>query len=147
LEKQNDVMALRKTMNDAIQQLSDSKETLELLGKQWPKTSADSLKKQAKALTDSLTTMRELFLNKEDVQGIFRSNDNVSSKIGAPSRHLNSAYYGISETHEILMREAQKSLDAALKRLNGFYSKTWKSFENEVKALQVSPFKEWEEIK
>ena len=147
LEKQNDVMALRKTMNDAIKQISDSRETLELLGKQWPKTGADSLKKQAKALADSLTNLRELFLNKEDVQGIFRSNDNVSSKIGAPSRYLNSSYYGVGETHEILMREAQKALDAALKRVNSFYTTTWKSFENQVKAKQVSPFKEWEEIK
>lgn len=147
LAKQNEVMALRKTMNDAIKQLNDSKEVLSLLGKQWPKSGADSLKKQAKYLSDSLTVLKELFLPKENVQGIFRSADIISAKVGAPNRYLGNAIDGISETHEIVIREAKKALDSGLERVNLFYSKTWKPFEEQVKALQVSPFKEWKQLK
>lgn len=147
LAKQREVESLREVMNEAIKQLNDSKETLDILAKQWPKSGVDSLKKTAKSLSDSLTTLRELFLPKEDVQGIFRSQDIISAKVGAPNRYLGSAIDGISETHEILIREAKKALDSGLERVNLFFTRTWKPFEEQVKAQQVSPFKEWKEIK
>ncbi|WP_081413647.1 VPS10 domain-containing protein [Eisenibacter elegans] len=133
-----------------MERLNESKEAVDNFLKQLGDADDEAtlaLKKQANAVKDSLKDLREMMVGPDDVQGIFRTSETVSAKIGEATWATSSAEDGISSAHRVLLAEADKALNDALDRTNAFYAEVWNSF---IQAAEQAPrptFKRYEPLK
>ena len=85
-----------------------------------------------------------VFLGKEDDrQGITRNAEvTVLNRIYLASSYVGSRPNGLTATEEQLITQAEKDLEAALEKVNTFFTEEWATYESEMKQVELSPFKE-----
>ena len=105
------------------------------------------LQKNGKVITDSLKALEELIVNKKGLQGIVRSPNILSGKVGAINRYLYNNLSGPNQSHAYLLDYAEKETNKVLKRVNNFFEKDWEEYQSNVEDADLSLFKEYEAIK
>ena len=136
-----------QTAADAVKQLVESKQIVDLLSKELTgldkKTHKESIKK-AKGISKEIDSLLALYLGTIDKrQGITRNPEvTVMQRIGAASSYVGSRKTGMTTTEEQLMRFAKNELSMALEKQNAFFETTWPVFEAEMKKIDRNPFKE-----
>ncbi len=100
--------------------------------------------KASSAIVKAIDSVVALYIGKEDKrQGITRNQEmNVMQRIGNAGRYVGSRKTGLTETEKNLMKYAEDDLKNALNKTNSFFSDRWKSYQEAIEALEVSPFKE-----
>ena len=105
------------------------------------------LKKTGKAMTDSLDALQHLIVNKRGLQGIVRSPDILSSKVGAIGRYLYSNITGPNDSHTYLLDYAESETEKVLEKVNAFFKDDWPDYQTAVEDADLSLFKEYKPIK
>ncbi|MCM4156552.1 hypothetical protein [Gramella sp. AN32] len=156
MENSREIYNSLKGLNDmtqlaanAVEQLVQSKNTAEGLKEKINKT--ESLKEQYKEqMTETDTIVKKidellaLYLGEIDKrQGITRNREmTVMNRIYLASGYISSRQNGITETEEILMKQAKDELNSALEKTNVFFNKDWPEYRVEMEKIDIPVFKE-----
>ena len=131
---------------DAVKQLLESSKTINHYKKQLKEADAEAYKElleQCSSTLDKITTLVDLFLGKEDKrQGIVRNaGDTVMTRINLARYYVQSRPSGITATENQLMDNAKQGLNAALEKVNSFYTADWQELKSKIEAQKLSQFK------
>ncbi|MFL5739671.1 MAG: WD40/YVTN/BNR-like repeat-containing protein [Flavisolibacter sp.] len=162
LNKTEAVKTAQRKMLDRLRQSSDklvtgmdrlteseevlNKVTTELAGLQGK--DVDSLRKSTTALRDSIKTIRE-FINgrNSDRQGLSRPPQiTVMSTMQQAQQYIMAKTVAPGTQEEQLVKNAEDMINAAVKRINQFYSTHWTDYRKEVEGTKVNMFKDYPPI-
>ncbi len=132
---------------DAVKQLVESKQVAEKYQKELKKLDKKKFKEQVKSSKDIVKKIDDviaIYLGKVDKrQGITRNPEvNVMQRFGTANWYSGSRQTGLTSTEETLIKHATDALNSALEKTNTFFNNEWKTYENAMKQLDVSPFKD-----
>jgi hypothetical protein len=138
---------------EATQQLVTSKEIVEDYQKRIK--AQDDKEKYKSALEYQTETLKKIdallddMLGKEDKrQGITATEfPTTISYLYTARRYVNNLLQSPGSTEEILVKNADSKVSAVISKINDFYKTDWVAYQQEVEKLQLSPFKEVEELK
>ena len=131
-----------ETATDAGDCLREAKETVGLISKRLQERKDDEakdLKKNGKALLDSIKTLDEL-INQKDVQGIRNDNTKLGNLLSTAYSAVQSSWDAPGQRELITMQQAERSLNIILKRINTFFDTNWKNYKDAVEKAAVSFF-------
>ena len=145
---------LRNSTNkliEAMDRLTEASEVLSKMNAQLQNIEgkeADSLVTSTKALQDSIKTIREFINGKtSDRQGITRSSDpTVMTRIQEANQSIGSKPIVPGSQEEILITNAEKLINEAVKMTNTFFEGKWKSYRQQVEQTKINLFKEYKPI-
>ena len=154
LAKYNTLKALEGSSElaaKAVKQLTDALEIAEKIEKDMKDKSKETFKEQLKTVKstkDTLNVLLDVFFGKEDDrQGITANqSDNISSYYWGAYRYTANALHAPTVTENKLIEKFNSELEKAIEMVNGYFEKAWPNFENEMKAVDLSPFKVFEKI-
>ncbi len=135
---------------EAFNRLKAAKKTVAAINKQMEHADKEvqkALKKEGKAITDSLNTIMALFMTPQDFEGY----DHVTVRLNS---HLYNAYSHISASGgkpgttaafatAIANSETKKVIDL----INGFFATKWVAYRKQVEAATLPRFKDYEPVK
>ncbi len=133
-----------------VDRMNEVKETIDLISKQLDAKNEVHKKiiDKGKIIKDSVKTVLELINPKEDVQGIFRSADIVSAKLGQINYFLSTAFFDKpTASHEILLSQVEKDIKKVAERANNLVEKQLAEFRKDAESAKVSLFKEYQGFK
>tara|TARA_Y100000590_G_scaffold28122_1_gene31490 strand:- start:4048 stop:7218 length:3171 start_codon:yes stop_codon:yes gene_type:complete len=107
----------------------------------------EDLLMQGIALNDTLQTLKELIINKKDLQGMVNRHDILSSKIGEIDSYLFHNPNVSNTTYEYLLESAETETEHVLKKVNKFFKENWVEYQAKVEDAELSLFKEYKTIK
>jgi len=143
---------MQTVAHEASQRILEAKETadhyINWMKEKDEKGFKEQIKK-SKAIKDSLDVLFEPFVGEDfsEKQGIIRTPEpNIGDRIGNALYYTSAKFDKPSETQERLKKQAEEALKPALEELNKFFAEDWKAYEEEVKGLDLSLFKEYEAI-
>ena len=142
------VMQYTELATEAADRLRDAKKTITEVSERLKEREGEAVaqvKKQGKALQDSIKALLEL-INGKEVQGIRRDPNVVNSKIGMASRYLQSSWDSYGEPARLLVQQAYESLQAAVAEVNAFFKTDWAAYRKAVEGLDISFFQEYEPL-
>ncbi|MFD0861379.1 hypothetical protein ACFQ1M_04105 [Sungkyunkwania multivorans] len=145
---------MMQTAADATKQLVESKNIAkDFQSKLKKEQKGDKEKykgeiKASKDITKKIDELIAIYLGKEDKrQGIIRSPEpNVVQRIGTASAYVSSRKTGLTTTETRLMTQAQNALKEALVKTNEFFSKEWSVYQDQMKKVELTPFKKIEKF-
>jgi photosystem II stability/assembly factor-like uncharacterized protein len=150
-ETAREFFTLVEKATKSFNQLKDLQKSLGLVNQNLtmaPDSTQKAFKDRSKAIADSLKTLTELYTSPEEQKGIQRNPDNISTYLFRTWRYLQEAPKGsLNQMAQISRQRAEKMLTAALERISKFYETEWTSFQRDVEALQLSPFKAIEPVR
>ena len=113
------------------------------------KAAFEDLLKKHKTLKDTLNTMIDELLGKEDKrQGItMDEKPSTVSYLYTARSYVRSLQTVPGPTENQLIKNAEDKLNEVLERINDFYLNEWPAYRKEVEALKLSPFKDLEPLK
>ena len=133
----------------AYDRIKESKETIAQVKKMLPKKKDEKSKALMKANKEVEKAMKEMTVNmfpKENVQGIYRNPNLITSKI----RSLRSAFYTfepLNPTELLSIKQAEDLVDQTLEKVNKFYAKDWPKYRKSVEEGDLSLFKDYKPLK
>ena len=141
-----------QTAADAVKQLVESKNIAKSYQKDLKEKDKEANKESIKAAKDIMKEIDEvmaLYIGKEDKrQGITRNPaPTVMRRIGVARQYSGSRPNGMTATEDRLLDQAKTELESAITKTNSFFTEQWATFEAQMKALDVLPFKEIKTIK
>lgn len=138
---------MQQTMADAVKQLVESKNVAKDFQTKLGKKDKEKFKadiKASKDITKAIDSVIALFIGKEDKrQGITRNPEiNVSQLMGTAGHYSRTRPTGLTGTETTLIKNAKEALEGAIGKTNTFFSEKWKPYEERMKKIELSPFKE-----
>jgi hypothetical protein len=131
---------------NAVKQLVESKnivsEFSDKLSKKDKKLNKEALK-SCKEITKKIDTILALYFGKDDKRQGITSDPvvSVTERLGTASYYISTRQHGITDTEHSLMEQAKTAIDSALKTTNSFFEEEWLTFQTEMEAKDLSPFK------
>ncbi len=104
------------------------------------------LRKQSAEVKKKIKSLLEEVNGKEDVQGIVRNPDEITSKLSGAFGFAQSTWEEPNTTQMIRAEQAQKALDEFLKKVNTFFAEDWKNYQKAVEEAKFSLFKNYKAI-
>ena len=147
-----DLQNLTKLTSAATERLRESKELADDLEKRMKDTKRTDLKEaldKTKAIKDSINTVFDYILGKEDKrQGIIRSPDpSRYSFVQTAQQYVSRSREPINETDRRVVKQAEDKAIEVMNRVNRFYSTTWPEYKTMMEKVILSPFKNYEPLK
>ena len=138
---------MQQTAADAVEQLLESKTIAEKFKKDLSKLDKEAYKAQIKASKDIVKAADSLidkYLGKVDKrQGITRSPEVTPlQRLGIARRYVNDSQNGLSSTETTLIKHVKDALDQLFGETNNFFKTTWKEYREQMKQVQIDPFKD-----
>ncbi|MCQ0111292.1 WD40/YVTN/BNR-like repeat-containing protein [Zhouia amylolytica] len=139
----------QQTTADAVKQLVESKNTAQDYQTELQKLDKEKFKEEidaSKKITKKIDSVIAIYLGKIDKrQGLTRSTDpTVNSRISNARYYVSSRPEGITATEKRLISQAKEALQEALKTTNAFFKEEWPAYQEKMKALKITRFKETE---
>ncbi|MEM6803807.1 MAG: hypothetical protein AAF696_20545, partial [Bacteroidota bacterium] len=139
-----------KSLNTSVEGLKDAKASLKQIKALMPKkdhlTDAHkAVNTKAKEISKEIDKLLDEVFGPEGKQGIYRDPNTVLSTASTPGRYLRSTHSAGGGNAKIALAQAKSAVAAFKEKANTFMEESWKPFKEEVKALQLSPFKEVED--
>src|SRR5688572_20988094 len=109
----------------------------------------DSLRKTTTKMQDEIKAIREFISGKvSDRQGISRNpfEITVMNRLQLAQQSIGSKMVMPGQQEETLLANAEKSVNAALEKINSFFEGKWKSYRQQVEGTRVNLFKEYKPI-
>ncbi len=138
---------LTQTAADAVQQLVQSKKSVEDYNKRLKDLDEDKNKdliKLGKESVKKIDSLVAFYIGKEDSrQGITSYPvPTVVDRINTANYYISSRPNGMTTTEESLYKQAKDALQQALQTTNEFYNSEWPEYQTKVKGIEISSFKE-----
>ena len=138
---------MQQTAADAVEQLLESKTIAEKFKKDLSKLDKEAYKAQIKASKDiekAADSLIDKYLGKVDKrQGITRSPEVTPlQRLGIARRYVNDSQNGLSSTETTLIKHVKDALDQLFGETNNFFKTTWKEYREQMKQVQIDPFKD-----
>ncbi|WP_179008186.1 WD40/YVTN/BNR-like repeat-containing protein [Winogradskyella forsetii] len=138
---------LQQTAFNAVKQLVESKTIAETYQKDLTKLDKEAFKaqiKNSKDIVKSIDSLIDNYLGKVDKrQGITRSPEMTPiQRLDLASSYVNGSQTGLTATETTLIKQAKDALKALFSETNSFYNKDWKAYKEEMKQVQIDPFKD-----
>lgn len=137
---------LTQKASDAVEQLVESKNTVQALNKKL--TTADKKKykeelKLGKEMIKKIDSVIAFYIGKEDKrQGITRNAEvTVQQRLRTAGRYSKSRPNGLTQTETILLKQAEDALDEAIVKTNAFFASEWVAYRTKLEKIELSPFK------
>ena len=136
----------------AITQLKESKKIAESYKKQLKEKKKDTYKDAIKSTDSILKSIDKLIdnvLGKEDKrQGItLNPNPSPMSFLNGAKWYVGSLLENPGKTETQLIKNANDKVNAVIKPINEFYKTDWPTYRKEIKALNLTLFKDFKELK
>ena len=136
----------------AVEQLKESKKIADAYKKQLKKQEGDSYKDAIKAtdsITKSIGVLIDGMIGKEDKrQGITRNPEPTPlTFLSTARRYVGSLLQPPGKTEKDAIKNANDKVNAAMKPINEFYTNEWPSYRKQIEALNLTLFKDYEELK
>ena len=143
---------MTKVTADAVKQLVESKIVANKFKSDLKSLDKEKYKEDIKASKEIVTKIDELidiYLGKEDKrQGITSSSIvTVKDRIDTASFYGTSRPNGLTTTETTKLKHAEDAIKEALKKTNAFFEEEWASYQNKMKQLETSPFKDIKSFK
>ncbi|MGB5977954.1 MAG: hypothetical protein WBG62_11120, partial [Cyclobacteriaceae bacterium] len=150
-EAMEDMYGLLSAATEASDRIREARKTVDMISSLIP---ADQMKEEPykelaernKEMKDTLTTMLEMINPAEDMKGIVRRSDILSSQLGMVSYYLGSSMEGPNQNQQLLIDQTRDMAEEVIDKINGFFSSEWQDYENMVREAALTPFKEYEPI-
>ncbi len=142
------VLRKMEALAEGMDRIKECKTTMLTVQKMIPQKKTDKvkdLKKISKEVGDSLKAISSILFPKENIQGIYRDPNLVTSKI----RGLYSAIYEIeplNATQKLSLEQADKVINETVSRINHFFDTEWKKYREGVEKAGITPFKDYKPI-
>ncbi|TRX57801.1 hypothetical protein FNH22_14985 [Fulvivirga sp. M361] len=146
LEKSQSIAA------EAMTRLVESKTIVEDYMKRMKKKDKAGFKmliETSEQLKDSLDALMVPFVGEDtsDNQGIVRSPiPSVSTRLNTARYYVGSAREAPGDTQLRLVEHAEQHLEQAIQKVNQFYVEDWAAYSSEIKAVDLSPFKDYQPL-
>lgn len=140
--------ARAKAASDATEWLDKAEKTIDAVNERLGDRDDDdakALKKQGKAMADSLQALTEIFSG-DDVQGIRRDPLTVMSRLFTARGYIQSGLNAPDPSAGIALDQAEEALQAALSEVNAFFTGDWAAYQQAVEAANVSLFETYEPL-
>jgi len=145
-----DFYKMASTATTAFNRVREAQKTIKTVSDAMsnaPEASKKELTKMGKTLQDSLTKLELLFVDAENLKGISRNSENLSSTMFRVPAYINAGDGAPTQSAKIMLDAAKKQLNEVLMSVNNFFSKDFASYQQKVEATQFSLFKKYEPIK
>jgi hypothetical protein len=142
-------MNLVEDATAAADRLRDAQEAIDLVEghlEDHSDSMADSLREQSTAMRDSIETLMEGIIGRDDVQGIRRDPSIVTAHLYTVARYLQSAYDAPEQPEQRAMQHAEARLQTAIDHVNAFFADGWTAYRSAVEAADLSIFEEYEPL-
>ncbi|MBC2845823.1 VPS10 domain-containing protein [Winogradskyella flava] len=138
---------LQKTASDAVKQLIESKDIAEKYKKELAKLDKEKFEdqiKSSKTTIKAIDSLMDKYLGKEDKrQGITRNPEvNPLQRLRTAQGYVYNSQTGLTSTETTLIKHAKDALDKLFNKTNTFFNKEWKDYRDQMKQIQIDPFKE-----
>lgn len=133
----------------AADQIREAQRTLRLIEEQVKDRTDDpakTVKDKGKEAGEALKLLLENMIGKETGQGISRNPNTVSAKLGNARSYLGSSFNAAGLTEQWAVEHAEASVRASITSVNEFFSRTWPTYKEVVKAAQIELFNPIEPI-
>ncbi len=118
-------------------QLGEAKEMAELMKKQLSKDEQYApLVKKSEEILDQIDQIVLTINEPEDVQGLYRDPELLSSKLSDANRSLQDIIYPVTETDRLLVDRFEAEMKPVVNKINTFFNTTWADYKK--KAGDVS---------
>ncbi|MEL6305072.1 MAG: hypothetical protein AAFQ20_09815 [Bacteroidota bacterium] len=136
---------------DAVKALVERKNLANRLKKEMKEMDKEKYKDAMKAsdsIVKEIDSIVALFIGKEDKrQGITRNPEiSVMQRVNTASYYVQTRKSGVTQTEQNLIQFAEEEVKAALGKTNAFLNQKWKAYQQEIEALELSPFTETKTI-
>ena len=136
---------------DAVERIKEGIKLADDYKKKLKDKDPDAYEEQielCKATSDSLNSLLDIFVGKEDKrQGITRNQPNsINAKMGSAIFYTSNATHAPGPTERALIDEFKNELSGALEMVNGFYETEWPTFRQNIEAIDLSPFEDYKKI-
>jgi hypothetical protein len=129
------------SLNEKMYQLGEAKDMAELVKEQLAKQGGqEELIKKSEALLKNIEGLVEKINGPEDVQGLYRDSELVSSKLSAASRSLQDVIYPVTESSQQLVKVFTGAMEEIVQEIDGFLQKEWMTYRKELEAANFSLF-------
>lgn len=134
----------------AFDQLTKAKKTISLVNK-IIKTQEDSIqddfKEISKDLNAKIDSLTKLYMMPEDVKGIQRNPNNLSSMLWRARTYLRATEGPPSENGEVVIKKVKALAQEVIDGGNEFFESDWKSYREKFEALDLEIFEDLEPVK
>ena len=149
LVRRNDLlealMDKRALATEAADRLRDSREVIETIHKLLGDREDDlakGVRKEGKALQDSIKQMMTHILNAEK-QGIYRDPNTLSAKLSRAQSYTSWAWHISEPAVEAAAKHAERRLDEVVKTVNRFLAGPWQRYQEGVEQADIKLFKKY----
>jgi DNA repair exonuclease SbcCD ATPase subunit len=139
-----------KKASEGFDQLKEARNTIRRVDAALanaPDSTKQQLGKLSKVLQDSLNVLERLYTEPEDVKGIQRDDDNLTSALGRAQQYINASEGAPNQGAQRMLAQARKQTAEVLARINNFFSTKFADYRKKVEAVQFSLFKPYTPLK
>jgi photosystem II stability/assembly factor-like uncharacterized protein len=112
-----------------------------------PDSTKQKLAKLGKTIQDSLNLLEKLYMEPEDVKGIQRNDNNLTSALGRAQQYINAGDGTPNQGAQRMIAAARQQSTAVLNRLNKFFNTSFAEYRKKVEEVQYSLFKAYTPLK
>lgn len=127
---------------DKIKKAKNSVALIEKLTTTLQDTTKEQVEKMNKDIMEQLTTLEELFVEKEGIKGIQRNPNTLSAYLGGARRYLGGSVGAATPNAIIAVEKAKSKVEEVEKVVNAFFDTQWPTYQKSIKAQDFDLFKE-----
>jgi hypothetical protein len=140
--EQNDLVEKARKSFDQLMDAKKSIAIVEKLLENQPDSTKKSFKELHKKLNGQLDTLINLFVGPENVKGIQRNPDQLSSVLYSAQNYIKSSWTAPKSNALFALEKAKSVTDSCVAKVNLFIKGDWSEYRQKANALQVKIFKE-----
>lgn len=131
-----------------IDQLNDAKKSVDLILDNMKRLEvvSDSVTASAKAMKKRIKALKELINEQEDLQGFNDDGQLISNRLWA-ANFYSGLYSQNNSSQQMIVEQLKNQLADVLDQTNKFFGQEWTGFKTQVDALDMSLFKDYDELK
>jgi len=130
---------------DALQEIQKAKSSIELVKKMMvnlPDSTQTKIKDLNKEHLKKVTELESIFTTTEKAKGIQRDPSKLNNLISNTGWYLRSAWSQPGENANTVVSQTQDKIKDAVTQINEYLSGDWKTYVDEISAIEFNPFKE-----
>ena len=117
------------------------------LGQNAPDSVKTAVSKLSKSMKDSILNLQKLFMTPVGAKGIVRTAGVLQDAIFRAMSMLNSSPGKPQGNAMTALNQAKKQTNTILEKVNAFFEKDWKAYQDKVEVMKYSLFKKYEPLK
>ena len=142
---QDEQNAMVKDAKKSFEKIAESRKSISIVEKLLENQS-DSIKKSFtdlhKKLNSNLDSLSNLYVEPENVKGIQRNPDQLSSVIDGAGNYIRSSWSAPKGNAMLALEKAKWVNESVTRAVNVFFEKEWKEYQEKVNKLAIKIFKE-----